>query len=159
MLDGCYKIDGEGVRHTELSLYPCTIGVLADLVDLEPFRCGGVELIAGRRAAGGQVGEQRAGVMWPLRRQHVYYHIAKVSSEIRTLVSPSDHRTSILLPGLALAIKADGTALKPQLVSGLVAPFTGLMSLIWRMTLWTLEGGSLGGCPLKSLPSMDTDAT
>lgn len=64
-----------------------------------------------------------------------------------TLALISDHRISILLPGLALAIKADGTALAPQLRSGLEAPLTGLMSFTWRMALWTLDGGLLGVWP------------
>jgi hypothetical protein len=37
----------EGVRHTKIGLEPCTVGLLADLVDLEPLRRRGVELGTG----------------------------------------------------------------------------------------------------------------
>ena len=45
---------------TESFLDPFTAVVLASLINLEPLGSPGIEFVAGRRPAGGQVSDQRA---------------------------------------------------------------------------------------------------
>ena len=100
-------------------------------------------------------------VLWGHYEECQRLDIEMIRTKMLTLLpsSPAFQSKETLLPGLALATRADATALLPQLTSGLLAPLIGLVSLIWRTTLCTLEGGSLGALPVKALPSMVTVAT
>ncbi len=127
---------------TDICLVPSrSVGFQTKLINLEPFRATGIELIASGGTAGRHVGHERASIVRPLQRQSVGYLYCGKKEKRRTLEvpSPPTHWTVKTLPGFAGTTSSAFWALRPQVRSGLLDPLTGPMSEMSRIGLGPVQ--------------------
>jgi hypothetical protein len=147
------------MERTQIGLCPVTISVFpADLLDLEPFRCGDIELVAGGRSTRSHVGQHGSGVVRPLN-ENADIHQGRGENKIdrtgRTLLRSAPFQSNVKAsPGLASATRDPTVESGPQVRTTLSAPLLGFGELTCRMILGLVL--PLGTLPLNAFPLMVT---